>query len=274
MANFFETLEQMHPSEGGLPSWFSTHPSSAERVGNVLTLAEEAQKNLDKSTLKINREPYLRLIEGIIFGENPRQGYVEGGIFYHPDLKFRFSIPSGWKLQNTPSQVQMANEQGSAAMIFKLAPGDNPAAAAQSFLTQSKARALSSGATTVNGLTAHKVVSQLTTQDGVLGILSYFIAYGGNIYVFHGFCDQVNFSNFQGTFTSSMTSFKSLTDSQKLNIQPNRVRIKTAAKRIILRDALKSHQIPDDKLEDMALLNGMHLDDQLAPNTLYKIVAK
>jgi predicted Zn-dependent protease len=275
MANFFKTLERMHPSEGGLPSWFSTHPSSAERVANIHALAEEAQKNLDKSTLKINRNPYLRLIEGIIFDENPRQGYVENSMFYHPDLKFQFSVPAKWKLVNTPSQVQMTNEQGSAVMVFKLAPGNNPAAAAQSFLSQSNAQAVSSEGATVNGLTAHKVVSRISNKDGsVLGILSYFIAYGGNIYVFHGFSDQSKFTNFQGTFASSMTSFKSLTDPRKINVQPDRVRIKSAARRITLRDALKSHQIPDGKLEDLALLNGMHLDDQLAPNTLYKIVAK
>ena len=41
-----------------------------------------------------------------------------------------------------------------------------------------------------------------------------------------------------------------------------------------LRNALKSQQMADDQLEDLALINGMQLDDQLAPNTRYKIVNK
>jgi hypothetical protein len=71
-----------------------------------------------------------------------------------------------------------------------------------------------------------------------------------------------------------MTSFKSLGDPKKINVKPDRVQIKTTPRQMTLRDALKSQQVPDDKLEDMALLNGMYLDDQLAPNMLYKIVAK
>lgn len=274
MANFFETLERMHPSETGLPSWFSTHPSSAERVQNVRQLAEETQKSLDKSQLKINRDPYLRLIDGIVVGEDPRQGYVEGSVFYHPQLKFQFAVPAGWKLQNTPTQVQMANEQGSAAILFRLGSGNNPQAAAQAFLTEHKAQAVSSQATTVNGLSAHKTVSNLTTQEGVLTVLSYFIAYGNNIYVFHGLAPQAGFNNFANTFESAMTSFKSLADPSKINVQPKRVRIKTANSKTTLRQALKAQQVPDDKLEELALLNGMKLEDQLEPNTLYKIVSK
>lgn len=274
MANFFATLERMHPSESGLPGWFSTHPSSAERVENVRQLAETAQQSLDKSQLKINRDPYLRLIDGIIFGEDPRQGYAEGGVFYHPDLKFQFSIPSGWKLQNTPSQVIMANEQGNAAIQFELASGDNPQAAAQAFLNDSKAQAVGSESVSINGLPAYKVVSNITTQNGVLSVMSHFIKYDNRIYVFHGFCAQANFSSFRSTFQSTPGSFKPLTDPQKINIQPDRLQIKMTSSKTTLQQALKANQIPDDKLEEMALLNGMQLDDQLEPNTLFKIVAR
>lgn len=274
MANFFATLERMHPSESGLPSWFSTHPSSAERVENVRQLAETAQQNLDKNQLKINRNPYLRLIDGMVFGEDPRQGYAEGGVFYHPGLKFQFSIPSGWKLQNTPSQVIMANEQGNAAIQFELGPGDNPQAAAQAFLNDTKAQAAGSESITINGLPAYKLISNITTQDGVLSVMSFFIKYDNRIYVFHGFSAQANFSSFQSTFQSTPGSFKTLTDPKKINIQPDRVRIKTAGSKTTLRQALKANRIPDGKLEEMALLNGMQLEDPLEPNTLFKIVAK
>jgi len=274
MANFFATLERMHPSESGLPGWFSTHPSSAERVENVRQLAETAQQNLDKSQLKINHDPYLRLIDGIVFGEDPRQGYVDSGVFYHPDLKFQFSIPSGWKLQNTPSQVIMASEQGNAVIQFELGPGDNPQAAAQAFLNDTKAQAAASESVTINGLPAYKVISNITTQNGILTVMSHFIKYDNRIYVFHGFSAQADFSSFQALFQSTPGSFKTLTDPKKINIQPNRVRIKTAGSKTTLQQALKANQVPEDKLEEMALLNGMQLEDPLQPNTLFKIVAK
>ena len=53
--------------------------------------------------MKINRQQYLKLIDGITVGEDPRQGFVDGNMFYHPDLKFQYPIPDGWKLTNLPS---------------------------------------------------------------------------------------------------------------------------------------------------------------------------
>ena len=75
------------------------------------------------SSYKVNRDSYLKMIDGIVYGEDPRQGYVESGVFYHPELKFQFPVPTNWQLENSPSQVQMAPADGKALMIFTLAEG-------------------------------------------------------------------------------------------------------------------------------------------------------
>ncbi|HDZ40219.1 MAG TPA: hypothetical protein ENH59_00850 [Bacteroidetes bacterium] len=62
---------------------------------------------------------YLQMIDGIVYGEDPRQGFVEGNTFYHPDLKFRFSSPAGWKFENLPAQVNMAPPDGKALLESK-----------------------------------------------------------------------------------------------------------------------------------------------------------
>ena len=102
MSNFFHTLDQMRGTgEGsGLPDWFSTHPNPADRVVDVRKQAEEWRKKVDTADLKINRNEYLNRINGLVYGENPRQGYVENNVFYHPELKFQFPVLAGWKLIN------------------------------------------------------------------------------------------------------------------------------------------------------------------------------
>ena len=48
------------------------------------------------SKLKINRDDYLAMIDGMIYGDDPAQGYVDNNVFYHPELKFEFPFPREW----------------------------------------------------------------------------------------------------------------------------------------------------------------------------------
>ncbi|MGH1364009.1 MAG: M48 family metalloprotease [Calditrichia bacterium] len=274
MANFFNTLNRMRPADGGgLPDFLSTHPNPAERVGNIQKLAAEWQSRVPNSNLKIGRNDFLNRLEGLVYGDDPQQGYVADNMFFHPTLKFQFPIPGGWKHMNTPSAVQMQNEAGDAAMIMQLGKG-TPAAAANTFLTESQATVESQGATTVNGLNAYRTVATLNTQNGALKILSYFITYGSNTYVFHGYTSAQAFGQQASTFESTMKGFRKLTDTARMNVKPDRIRIKRITRSTPLKAALKTHGTPDDKLDELALINGMQLTDVLAPNTLIKTIGK
>lgn len=144
MANFFETLERLHPSSdrSGLPGWFSTHPNPEDGIGAVQRKAQEWAQRLSSPHLQVNREAYLHQIDGLIFGEDPRQGYVAEDILYHPELRFQFPVPSGWKPNNTPTQVQIVNERRDALILFSLKRGRSPEAVARQFIAKSKARVI------------------------------------------------------------------------------------------------------------------------------------
>ena len=53
----------------------------------------------------LGRDDYLAEIDGMIYGEDPRQGLLRGRTFVHPDLRFAFDVPPGYRLQNTPPAV-------------------------------------------------------------------------------------------------------------------------------------------------------------------------
>ncbi|MFQ5583624.1 MAG: M48 family metalloprotease, partial [Calditrichia bacterium] len=276
MANFFATLDKMTPDEdqGGLPGWFSTHPNPADRVNAVLRLAEEWRAKVGAQNLKVNREEFLNHINGLVFGDDPRQGYVENNVFYHPEMKFSFPVPAGWQVNNTPTQVQMASKEANALLIFTLAKGKSPAEAANTFAAENKATVISSESKTVNGLNARKMVSKIASQQGELKLLSYFIQKDANVFVFHGVTPTANFTRNQNTFRNTMEGFKPLTDQSKINVKPMRVRIKTVRQSKTLQKALLNFGMPQDKLKELALVNGMNLSDMLTPNTRIKIVEK
>ena len=276
MANFFVTLERLHPgpAQSGLQGWFSTHPNPPDRVVAVKKETNKWQTKLQQKQLLLNREQYLKKIDGITFGEDPKQGYVEGNTFYHPQLRFQFPVPANWKVNNMPSQVQMFTQQQDAVIMFSLAKENSPAAAANAFITASKATVKQSQPIRVNGLQAHRVVSDVTTEQGVISIASYFIQKDNKVYTFHGYTSQAQFNKYSPVFYQTMGQFKPLNDPRKINVKPEKLILKRTQRQGTLRSALQQFGIPQDKMEQLAIMNEMQLNDTVPANTLLKVVVK
>lgn len=89
MADFFLTLQrQSGNNENQLPEFLSTHPDPGNRYVTVNELATKYQKDHHSTGMLVNRDSYLNRINGIIYGEDPKGGYMEGGVFIIPKLNF------------------------------------------------------------------------------------------------------------------------------------------------------------------------------------------
>ena len=276
LGDFFHTLEQMNPGadRSGLPSWFSTHPNPEDRVNAVKAQAQQWQQKMALAKPVVNGDTYLRKIDGLIFGDDPRQGYVKDGIFYHPDLRFQFPVPDRWVLQNTPSQVQMVNEGKDAAILFGMEAGTSSGEVAKKFVTQTKAQVISSGSIGVNGLPSQRVLSNVQTEKGAIRVMSYFIEKDKKIFVFHGLTSPQKFQGVQALFEKTMGQFKGLTDPGRINVKPDRLRIRTIQAVDTLENSLRSFGVPNDQMAQLALLNGIQLSNRVPANTLIKVVEK
>ena len=274
MGRFFNTLERLQNQSGvaGIPSFLSTHPDPGDRQVTVNKLAVAKQQKLNLTDPKINRESYLQLIDGIVYGEDPRQGFVENNKFYHPELKFEFSVPAGWKHQNSPSQFQMADPTGKGMVLLTLGSGNTTREAAQKALTDFKLDQLSISDIKVNGLDATRLEARQVSDQATLRILGYFIKHENYIYNLLSVAVESDFHGFEGTFTNILQSFKNLNDPSKLNRQPQRLRIKTVPTTGSLRSALQHYNMPSTKMEELAILNGMQLTDTVEALSLIKIV--
>jgi predicted Zn-dependent protease len=278
MANFFQVLEKMNlaSDHAGVPTFMSTHPDPGDRYENVLRDTEKWQAELDYKTWQVNSESYLQMLDGMVFGEDPRQGYVEGNTFYHPEMAFQFPFPAGWELENSPIQVRMGPPDRDALLIFTLAQQPSLDQAAQTTLRQLELDVLDSRRTTVNGMPAIATLSTQTSQgqggqQQVIRVLSYFIDDQGTYFVFHGVSAEANFQKYAGAFEATMTNFNKLTDRAKLNVQPQRIRIRKAPRAGTVADALRALGVAQDQLERYAFLNNMGLNDQVPAGRLLKI---
>ena len=116
MATMFQTLQRVSKLEGGgdIPEWASTHPDPGNRV--EATLKRIDTMSVPESKLRYAREEYLPVVAGMTYGEDPRQGYIDGNTFYHPGLRFKLDLPEGWQAQNTPEALAAISPQQDAML--------------------------------------------------------------------------------------------------------------------------------------------------------------
>ncbi|MEA1886569.1 MAG: M48 family metalloprotease [Bacteroidota bacterium] len=280
MADFFRVLEKMSlpPEQGGVPTFLSTHPSPANRYNSVKEDARMWQDSLEQSTWKVNTENYLNMIDGIIYGEDPRQGYVEGNTFYHPELKFMFSFPSGWQFQNLPAQVNMAPADGKALIVFTGVSASSLNEAVNSSLEKLGLKPIESDNTTINDLPAIITVSKQEYQDQTTGqkntnmVMSCFLDYDDTFYVFHSVTSEADYDRYVNDFTATMGNFSRLTDPLKLNKNPLKLLVKHVHRTGSLENAFSYYGIEQDKMDELALLNNRELNDIVQAGTLIKVI--
>lgn len=282
MADFFEVLNKMNmaSSHGGVPTFLSTHPDPGDRYNSVLRNTKAWQDKLKLPSYKVNADSYLKLIDGIVYGEDPKQGYTDDNTFFHPELKFKFSYPVGWTLINAPTQVTVQPADGKALILFTLSNQRTLQAAADSTLAQYGLKVQQAERRTVNGMPAIVALSKQEGQDqstgavSVTSVLSYIIEYGSMYYIFHSVAAEADFQNYATLMESSMKTFAKLTDSHRINVKPKRIYVKAVQRTGTLANAFTTFGMKQEIMEELALLNNMELTDQVQAGKLIKIVAE
>ena len=269
-AGFFVTLKRMSDKAGArIPSWQSTHPDPGDRELRILDLANQWSDSLDMTD--VGRDPLFAAIDGIVVGANPRQGFVKNNVFLHPDLAFRFPVPSGWELYNLTTKVAMTDPQQQSVVILTLASGASPEDAASEFVTQSQVNVREHRARTINGLDAYYVDASFMQEQQSLRLVAYFIAHGDLIYQFISYTDAGRFNQMSRGLKHAPEGFAVLRDRQVLGIQPNRLQVRAAPRSASLRNFITSIPEPFTD-EDVAILNQLQLTSRVDRGYKLKLI--
>ena len=258
---FFEMLERMSGGGGSLPTFMSTHPDPGNRKQSMVTMSQEwAAQGFAQP--KIDRDGYLSSITDLVVGEDPRNGYVEGGVFYHPELRLVFPIPDGWSAINNPTMVGMVDPNQQAQIVFQIADGvANSQAAGTAFAAQEGLTVQRSERTQVNGAPAWDIVAT-AMQDGTeLTVRSLYIDYNGKVYNFLALTASANYSAFSPTFARTMEGFMPLRDAGKINVEPLHLTVETVRNRLPFQSLLPSPLPRGFSAEDLALMNQVALTE-------------
>jgi predicted Zn-dependent protease len=251
-------------------TYFSTHPATAERVS---VTRQEAQQYPQGGT--INRDQYLNTINGMIYGDSEKQGFVRGNTFFHPAIGFTFNAPDGFQIENQAEQVVAVNKSG-AAMIFDFANAPGGVSPMQ-YLTQNwvKGEAVEAPENiSVNGMSGATAAFAGNLNGSPVIIRLMAIRWGDKMARFQIAMPQNASPQLQNALKSAAYSFRALSAQEKESLKPFRLRVITASGSDTIASLSHRMAYPDMQEERFRVLNGLIPGEQVKAGQKYKIVSE
>jgi predicted Zn-dependent protease len=260
MLEVFGVLDGVTRAAGGgrMPDWLSTHPSPGNRLARI----EGQIAAAGASGTVVRRAEYLRRLDGMVFGENPREGFFRGNAFFHPDLRFQLSFPRGFQTQNQKQAVVGVSQAQDAVVALTLAPGTSPEEAARAFLSRQGVQAGRSSRERIGGLPAYTALFEAATEEGTLRGEVAFVSYDDRIYRIMGYTSAERFSAYQGAFEGTIRSFSRLTDRRYLDVQPKRLDLVNLERQMALPEFARAYPSTVE-LQTIGLINGVGANEML-----------
>jgi predicted Zn-dependent protease len=262
----------------GVPNWLSTHPNPADRVEQIQkSIAElKASKQASNGKWNVERDAYLRRIDGIVFGENPREGIVRGNSFLHPDLRFALEFPKGWDVANGKEQVVAKMPGQNAFVMLQLVPmaqGRSIEDIAMRSTRNLGLREVSGGPTTINGLDAYiGTYEGSLNQVGKVSMRAAHVRQGRTIYLIAGFANPPLYEQLERDLSASVRSFRALSRGEAEDIEPNRVALYTVGRGDTWQSIAQRQGGENVNAATLAIMNNHEVGDQPESGEVVKIV--
>ncbi|MFA7588210.1 MAG: M48 family metalloprotease, partial [Novosphingobium sp.] len=252
-----------------VPEWASTHPDPASRVGAALNKAGA------NASGAVNRETFLTGINGLLYGDDPKQGVVDGAKFIHPDLRLTFQAPQGYYLVNGTRAVTIGGQSGKGQFTTAAYSGDLDAYVRAQFtaLGQSNQMQLAPQQmerTTVNGLPAAYGVTRVAGQGGQqldVVVFAYEMA-GNRAYHFLTMSPAGGAGNFNAMFQS----MRRITADEAAAVRARKVQVVTVKAGDTVQSLASRMAYADAPLDRFLVLNGLQANSTLQVGSKVKLV--
>lgn len=253
----------------GVPEWASTHPDPASRVSRALANAKAAGGTGGAR----NRDAFLNALNGVIYGDDPAQGVIEGSRFLHPELKIGFTAPQGFGMSNGTRAVSITGSGGQAQFAAAQYGGNLDSYVRGIFTALAKGGQVSIGEvnrTTVNGMPAAYAGARANTSSGQVD-LTVFAYEAGPQSAYH-FILLAPAGSGMGPFTGMVQSFRKLTTQEAGSVKPRKVAVVSVKAGDTVASLASRMAFEDYKQERFLTLNALTASTKLTPGQRVKIV--
>jgi len=259
------------------PDFLSSHPATPERITNATANARQYSGRPAATTASTgpvgvrDRPGYLSGIDGIVFGEDPSEGYVRGRRFLHPRLGFTFTAPEGFALDNTAQAVLGVKRGGGQALRLDVVrvPSEQTLAG---YLTSGWIENIDPSTVediTVNGFPGATAAAKGDQWEFRL----YAIRFGSDVYRFI-FAAKRRTPESDRVFRESIGTFRRMSLAEIEDAKPLRLQIVTVAPGDTVEKLAGRMAVADRQVERFRVLNGLASGEKLKSGSEVKIVVE
>jgi predicted Zn-dependent protease len=250
------------------PDFLSSHPATPERVRNAQS---NARQYTAPGSGERDREAYLTSVDGLIYGEDPSEGFARGRRFLHPKLGFTFLAPMAFTLDNTAQAILGVKEGGGQAMRLDVVrvPAEQKLS---DYLTSGWIEGIDPNSIEnlgVNGFTAATAIA----KGDQWSFRIYAVRFSSDVYRFI-FASKRLTPDIDKTFHDAVVSFRRMSLAETSSAKPLRIRIVTVGEDDTVEKIAARMSIHDRAVERFRILNGLTATDRVKPGDQVKIVTE
>jgi predicted Zn-dependent protease len=274
--SFFQTLKRIESESENkrersfLDDLFASHPPLEERIKKDIERTRIFLASGEKEVVSLPNQ-YKSQLDGLLYGDDPKNGVIEDNVFKHRDLRFELTFPEDWKITNEKNKVWAKHPQKEWYVTLTqhdLAKRISPEKYA-------KKRAKKVGLKIVSGKTIK--INYLSAFVGRGRRDSFFLKFayifkGDKVYCLGGRAPRSEFGEVEKEFTKAIFSFRELSVSEAKEIKAARIKVYTIKKGDTLQSIAQKELGDIKKAKDIAMLNGLQLETSLKEGDKLKLI--
>ncbi len=252
-----------------VPEWASTHPDPAGRVQTALSKTQGLASGVT------NRDTFLTRIDGMLYGDDPEQGVIEGSNFIHPNLRLSFTAPQGFYIVNGTRAVSVNGQSGKAQLTLAPYAGDLDSYVRQQFTAlggeNSTLAPSSIQRTTVNGISAAYGSARVTNNGSQVDVVVFAYEFA-NDRAYH--FTAITPAGGGNTFTSMFRSMRRISSSEANAVVPRRIDVVTVRRGDTVSGLARQMAYSDAQERRFRVLNGLGANEGLIAGQKVKLIVR
>lgn len=248
--------------------FLSSHPATPDRVKNALS---NARQFTGPGAGERDRAEYLANIDGLVYGDDPSEGFARGRHFLHPKLGFSFVAPPGFSLDNTAQAVLGLKEGGEEALRVDVVsvPAEQSLPDYLKSGWMENVDPVSVEEFSVNGF---QTVTA-TSGGGNWSFRIFAVRFGSDVYRFI-FAAKNRTAQVDQQFRESIMTFRRMTLKESQQVKSLRLKVVTVGANDTVEKLAHRMATADHSLDRFRVINGLGPHDRLKPGEKVKIVVE
>lgn len=250
--------------------FFADHPAPEARQLQALALAGDSGGVRAKAA-------YFAHINGMVYGQNQRGGFVEGQRFFHPVLGFTFEAAPGLRIQNARRQINIFGPDRSTLILSGAPDSDDLYAALRAWASQIPRRERQGRGITglrqldINGMAAATGTLTVRKRGRPYTLRLTVIRFGGGLVRFAGTVRRGDEST-AGLHWQTLTSFRPVQEAELQAHKQTYVTVHEVQSGETVASLAAEMAVPDYAEARFRVLNGLSPQARLTAGEKVKLI--